>query len=304
MRTFTRKTGFLPSTFEAGQSYPLINRTFRPVGRDRLKVPSSHHMKRIIERILRRFGYEKAAQNQAEAFLDFSEAQREIIAAVRPFTMTTNAGLATVLHAINHVTENNIPGDFVECGVWRGGCMMMAAKALLARGDTSRKLYLFDTYTGMSPPTEHDKTIDGYSAVTWYGEVKEKTWCYASLEEVRANLLSTGYPADKIILVEGKVEETIPAVIPSRVAFLRLDTDWYESTRHELEHLFPRLEPQGVLILDDYGHWQGARKAIDDYFRDQGGDVFLHRIDYTGRILVKTGNPSSPTNPGRASARL
>lgn len=255
-------------------------------------------MKRILQRILRRYGYDLVRSSEIEAFLDFPESQRKIIAAVRPFTMTTAAGLATTLHAINHVTTNNIPGDFAECGVWRGGCMMMAAQALLAYGDTTRKLYLYDTFEGMPRPTEHDKTLDGYSAPIWYEEMKAdgREWCYASFDQVRSNLLSTGYPAEKIIFVQGKVEETIPATIPSRLAFLRLDTDWYESTKHELQHLFPLLDSRGALILDDYGHWQGARKAIDDYFRERGAGDYLHRIDYTGRILVR-GNGSGSRAP-------
>ena len=72
--------------------------------------------------------------------------------------------------------------------------------------------------------------------------------------------------------------------MPERIALLRIDTDWYESTRHELVHLYPRLSPGGVLIIDDYGHWQGARKAVDEYF--QAG-LFLNHIDYTGRLAIK-----------------
>ncbi len=84
-----------------------------------------------------------------------------------------------------------------------------------------------------------------------------------------------------------EVEDTIPARIPDEIALLRLDTDWYTSTLHELHHLYPRLAKHGILIIDDYGHWQGARQAVDEYFKDAGPDLYLHRIDYTGRILVK-----------------
>jgi hypothetical protein len=103
----------------------------------------------------------------------------------------------------------------------------------------------------------------------------------------------TGYPADKIHLIKGKVEDTLPDVIPSHLLLLRLDTDWYESTKHELTHLFPRLDDRGILIIDDYGHWRGAKTAVDEYFREQKRAVYLHRIDYTARILVGKGIPQS-----------
>jgi hypothetical protein len=111
-------------------------------------------------------------------------------------------------------------------------------------------------------------------------------WCYASIEDVRQNILSTGYPEEKIYLVKGKVEHTIPKILPEKLSLLRLDTDWYESTKHELIHLCPQLSPEGILIIDDYGHWQGARKAVDEYFAEQNRKIYLHRIDYTGRIAV------------------
>jgi hypothetical protein len=85
----------------------------------------------------------------------------------------------------------------------------------------------------------------------------------------------------------GKVEDTIPADIPEKIALLRLDTDWYESTKHELIHLFPRLQKGGVLIIDDYGFWKGARKAVDEYFAENNIQILLNRIDDTGRMAIK-----------------
>ena len=96
---------------------------------------------------------------------------------------------------------------------------------------------------------------------------------------------STGYPPEWVAYVEGLVEETITRSAPTRIALLRLDTDWYESTHHELVHLYPQLERGGVLIVDDYGHFAGARKAVDEYFADD--PILLSRIDYTGRMAVK-----------------
>lgn len=110
-----------------------------------------------------------------------------------------------------------------------------------------------------------------------------------TLEEVRSNLLGTGYPAERVTFVKGRVEDTLPRVLPGPIALLRLDTAYYESTKRELEQLYPLLVLGGVLIIDDYGHWKGARRAVDEYFAASGLRPFLHRIDYTGRLVLKTG---------------
>jgi hypothetical protein len=98
-----------------------------------------------------------------------------------------------------------------------------------------------------------------------------------------------GYPKEKLHYVQGKVEDTIPGAAPGQIALLRLDTDWYESTHHELIHLYPRLSAGGVLIVDDYGHWQGSRRAVDEWIAQTGARILLNRIDYTGRVAVKVG---------------
>ncbi len=228
---------------------------------------------------------------------DFSDSERAIITQCAPYTMTSIERLAALLNAMTYVTENKIPGDIVECGVWRGGSMMLIARSLLAHGDTSRNLYLYDTFEGMPAPTNRDKSLEGLPADQLLSREPRNTgiWCYATIEDVRENLLSTGYPKDKIHLIKGKVEDTIPGVIPDKIALLRLDTDWYESTKHELHFLFPLLDPAGILIIDDYGHWQGARAAVDEYFKEQKKTVYLHRVDYTARLLVGNGT-SCPSN--------
>jgi predicted O-methyltransferase YrrM len=104
---------------------------------------------------------------------------------------------------------------------------------------------------------------------------------------VRETVARAGYPAERIHFVKGAVEETIPRTLPGPLALLRLDTDWYQSTRHELVHLYPLLAPGGVLIVDDYGHWQGAARAVDEYFAAHPPGPLLTRIDYTGRLAVK-----------------
>jgi len=208
------------------------------------------------------------------------------------FTMTSIERMYALHQAVAYLKRAAIPGDFVECGVWRGGSSMLTALSLLELKDSTRTLYLYDTFEGMSRPTEKDVSIKGHAASPRWEERRHgegSAWCEASIEDVRANLATTGYPGDRLRFIKGKVEDTIPGVIPDKIALLRLDTDWYESTRHEFEHLYPRLEVGGVLIIDDYGHWEGARIAADEYFAAHDIPIFLNRIDYTGRIAIKPG---------------
>ena len=109
------------------------------------------------------------------------------------------------------------------------------------------------------------------------------------MEAVQKNLLGTGYDGNRLKFIKGKVEDTVPGYAPRHISLLRLDTDWYKSTLHELVHLYPRLSVGGVLIIDDYGHWRGCRKATDQYFEENNIHVLLNRIDYTGRVAVKPG---------------
>jgi O-methyltransferase len=221
---------------------------------------------------------------------DLSEEERRIVQLVRPYTMTTVDRIVGLVHAVQYLVRHRIPGAIVECGVWRGGSMMAAAATLLAAGDDERELYCYDTFEGMTAPTPVDVSYWGDPAAELLARDPKGTglWCYASKEDVAANLARTGYPPERIHLIAGRVEDTIPGRIPpGPIALLRLDTDWYESTRHELDHLYPRLVSGGVLIADDYGHWQGAKRAVDEYLGEHPSRIFLHRIDYSARLAIK-----------------
>ena len=215
---------------------------------------------------------------------DFDTANARIIRQVRRHTLTGPHRLNALVDATRHAARG--PGAFVECGVWRGGSMMAVALTLLEVGVRDRDLYLFDTFTGMTAPTpeDEDSAYDGYSLHKRFR--RKENWIGVPRAQVEAAMRATGYPAERIHLVEGRVEDTLPGRAPEEIALLRLDTDWYASTRHELVHLYPRLRAGGVLILDDYGHYGGARRAVDEYFGD--GGPLLQRIDYTGRLAIKT----------------
>jgi hypothetical protein len=203
--------------------------------------------------------------------------------------MTSIERVDALRASIEYIHANGIPGDIVECGVWRGGSMMAIALTLLRVGGL-RRLWLYDTFSGMTPPGSEDMDFQGRSAKDVLAQENPENsviWGKSSLAEVRANLANTGYPAEQIEFVVGQVEDTLPFQTPASIALLRLDTDWFQSTFHELTHLWPRLADGGILIVDDYGDWVGAKKAVDEYFVRSGLRPLLHRIDGTGRLVIK-----------------
>lgn len=218
----------------------------------------------------------------------------ENIRAAREYTMTSPEKLWALISAVRYIEARGLDGDIVECGVWRGGSMMTAARTLLANGTTSRGLWLFDTFEGMSRPTGQDISLkDGKPAEERWNAAStgadRAAWCDASLEDVTASMTISGYPMDRVRFVKGKVEDTLRSAepLPERIALLRLDTDWYLSTKAEMEILYPRLVPGGVLILDDYGHWAGSKQAVDEYFAERGVALLLNRIDRAGRMAIR-----------------
>lgn len=219
---------------------------------------------------------------------DYDDEAKAIIRAVKPFTMTSPERLNAFILATRHVVRHNIPGDIVECGVWRGGSMQACAKTLLSLGETERDLHLFDTFEGMPPPTAEDLRRDGKSAEDLLAaQGKDRPiWAIASLEDVQAGFEQVPYPGERVHYVQGMVEDTVPQQAPERISILRLDTDWYASTKHELEYLYPRLVSGGVLLIDDYGYWQGSRQAVDEFLEKTGERLLMLRMD-EGRIAVK-----------------
>lgn len=231
---------------------------------------------------------------QRELRPDFSEETRATIAAVRPFTMTTVERIAAICSAVEYIARYDIPGDIVESGCWMGGSSMAAARTLVRTGAAEgRSVYMYDTFEGIPAPGPEDALIGSdheAMAEWWQRENADKSspaWLDAPIESVRANMVSTGFPADRLHLIKGLVEETIPATAPDQIALLRLDTDWYASTKVEMEVLFPRLAPGGILIVDDYAFTEGSRKAVDEYLASFPEPVYLHRIDSCARLAIK-----------------
>ena len=249
----------------------------------------------IVDKAARRMGLQVSrVSSQQERFpIEASEGDKAAIRALRPYTMTSSERLWSLLNAVRYIVSEDIPGDFAECGVWRGGSVMAMAGELARLGVVDRRLWLYDTFAGMSPPTTEDvEAVSGKPASVMLNETPiadgNNVWCVAGRADVEANVRTTGYPIDRFVFVEGDVAVTLHDQAPTQISLLRLDTDWYESTKVGLEMLYPRLSVGGVCILDDYGHWQGARQAVDEYFAVLGKRPYMHPIDFSGRVFIKT----------------
>ena len=222
----------------------------------------------------------KKFSDQTEKF--DAEAQ-DTLRQVWNYTMVQPDMLFVLIESVRYVHRNSVPGAIVECGVWRGGAVMAAAMTFMQLGVGDRNFFLYDTFTGMTKPGVNDFSIDG--SVDSREEFRRKQtgpnasdWCCAGLEEVECNLARTGYNLGRFVIVQGKVEDTIPATLPNEIGILRLDTDWYASTRHEMEHLFPRLVSKGVFIVDDYHTWAGSQRAVDEYLGTANITMLLTKV--------------------------
>lgn len=198
------------------------------------------------------------------------------------YSKSTKERLAAMAAAVRRIDAEGIEGDIVECGIWLGGNIILARKL-----SPQRTCWLYDTFSGMPEPGPFDVKRSGVRAIDRYAG-KIGKWTAASIDEVRRALKETETLDEaRVRFIEGRVEDTLKdqANIPDKIALLRLDTDWHASTKVELEVLYPLLVPGGILIVDDYGHWQGARKAVDDYFAGCGPT--MQPIDYTAVMMVK-----------------
>ncbi len=252
---------------------------------------AKQYLAETVRKALGRFGYELHRTHPDDDLfpVDYDEATKVLFRAIKPYTLTSHERVNALRSAVRYVVEAEVPGAVVECGVWRGGSMLAVARTLVELDAADRDLYLFDTFTTMPYPGEEDVDVVGNRAADFYDDaVAAPAFSYLPMDEVRGLLVATGYPADRLHFVPGMVEATIPDNLPEVIALCRLDTDWYESTRHEMEHMFWRIPESGVLIVDDYGHFMGAKKAVDEYLEAIGGGVLLNRIDFTGRLAIVT----------------
>jgi len=252
-------------------------------------------MKKMLKKKLYSMGYHLTRIDETPSTpIELNVEENRIINYVRAnnLSMCSTNNLYTTAIAAKHIAQKKIVGDFVECGVFRGGNAIIAAK-IFKMYESENKVYLFDTFTGMPEPGKYDvKTSTQAPAQDKYSVVKKSeytNWAYASIEEVKENFKKLSLLDSNIIFIKGKVEDTLFQVnqLPDTISFLRLDTDWYESTKKELEILYEKLIPGGILVIDDYANWNGVRKAVDEFFKELAPPIFFTLIDKGARIGIK-----------------
>ncbi|MCJ7805516.1 TylF/MycF family methyltransferase [Patescibacteria group bacterium] len=250
-------------------------------------------LRTLFEKMIALFGFKIVPLKGLPMYMD-ADMDKEflpIFEKCRKHTLTSKEKVYALYKSIEYLEALEVGGDFVECGVWKGGSAMAMAYTLLQFKDTNRNIYFYDTFAGMTKPDKRDFLIaDSTSVINEWRKNRRKgynLWTYSPLEEVKRNMEKTGYPSDKLIYVKGRVEKTIPKITPDKIALLRLDTDWYKSTLHELNFLFPKVVKGGVIIIDDYGHFGGAKKAVEGYFARIKKPILLSRVDYSGRVGIK-----------------
>ncbi len=211
-------------------------------------------------------------------------------------TMVNEIHLKYLFNVIKTVNIENIEGSIVECGVWKGGCsmwMMLCQKQF----NMNRSFYLYDTFDGMTfPDSEKDSSeaVDTYTKINdgtysrdydkWHSKNK---WAYAPLDYVKNNINKTNYDLSKINYVVGDVTKTLDETIPTKISLLRLDTDWYSSTKKELDVLYPLVSKNGYIIVDDYYAWKGSREATDEFLKKNIKDItIIKNLKLTGGMMV------------------
>jgi O-methyltransferase len=247
---------------------------------------------KISRSVLKNFGFSINLGSTNSGFPELNSDELEFIRSVHSasLTMTSFESAVTLALACKYIEESGTLGDFVEAGVWRGGSSIIARRFL----DRHRNFYLYDTFKGMTEPTVHDfrlgETNSNSTFQRWQNMQNShfNSWVFSSLDEVKANFERFKLLDDKIEFIEGNVLQTLTQPkLPQSIALLRLDTDFYDSTLIELQVLWPRLSTGGVLILDDYGHWDGARKAVDEYFATSIKSFKIPISGGGGRLVIK-----------------
>ncbi|MDA7715289.1 TylF/MycF family methyltransferase [Pelagibacteraceae bacterium] len=227
--------------------------------------------------------------------LELINLKKKALEVASKYSMTGFERMFFLIKALKQIKIDKIEGDFVECGVWRGGNLILFQKIIEELNLKNRKIFAYDTFSGMSQPGYYDLNVKNEKAKIILDSLKKKRvdpnkniiLAKCNLGEVKRNFEVNTKKNDNLRCIKGDVGKTlkIKKNLPKKISLLRLDTDWYQSTKTELEVLFPLLSKNGILIIDDYGYWKGSKKAVDEYFKNK--KVNLFKVDFTARYLFK-----------------
>lgn len=243
---------------------------------------------------LKKAGYE-IKRTDGKHGLNISEANAfdlETLQLASRLSMQSSERMWALINATKYVVNNNVSGNFVECGVYKGGSALIIARTLKSMNVTDRHIYLYDTYEGMTQPRDVDRkqgteTLASEMLATTPKGNGENVWAYSSIDDVTDFVAQLDYPNENFHLIKGDVMQTLEEDLPDNISLLRLDTDWYESTKKELQKLYPLVTHGGVIIIDDYGHWSGSKLAVNQFLEESSLKPLMNYIDYAGRLWIK-----------------
>lgn len=210
---------------------------------------------------------------------------KKIIEICKKYSMISEERFKNNINSVKKIQKKNILGDIVEIGVWKGGSLLSMILEYEKYQENNRTFHLYDTFSGMTDPTVHDKDLWNNQAelLLKYDGTKDVIKAAAGLEEVKANISNyTKY--EKIQYHQGDILKN--EYYPDKIAILRLDTDWYESTKFELDNFYDKVSVGGIIIVDDYGHWQGCKQAVDEFLAKHP-KIKIKKTDYTGIWFAK-----------------
>ena len=251
-------------------------------------------LKKFIKRILNNFGYKIISKKLVQEGRKFNcrSHQEELkeFEKVEHLALSSLPNKWSLIQSLKYIKENNIDGDIVETGVYKGANLILVNN-FLNKHKLKKTIFAYDTYSGQPDPTELDFDLKGTNMVEKFSELKKKNIIpvFCSLDDVKKNITQySEYDLTNFKFVKGKVEDTLNKKdnLPLKISILRLDTDFHDSIKKSLEILYPLLSNGGVLIVDDYGHFKGAKIAVDNFFKDKK-NILMHRVDYTCRLIIK-----------------
>jgi hypothetical protein len=250
-------------------------------------------IKNLINTLLKKFNYQIVKKKNSIKIIEANDCYLSLMNKVIKISVTSTERQWSLIQSLEYINNNKIEGNLVECGVFRGGNLILM-NHICNKLNLKKDIYAYDTFSGMTTPTDEDVEIETNISANKIMNKTQKNkykgnniWCFATIEQVKSNLSKEFKTFENIKFVKGPVEETLLNVnnLPDKISLLRLDTDFYSSTKIELEILYPRLVKGGILIIDDYGSWEGSRKAVDEYFKNE--NIWLHYIDKDSRLLIK-----------------
>jgi len=202
--------------------------------------------------------------------------QESIVQIVQPFTLVGSERIRNLCRLARCIESLRIPGDVVECGVFNGGTSAILAH-FATHSRLERTVWLFDSFAGMPDTTEEDREAARAEVGTTVGNIQK---VIQVLKMVNADLT-------RVHTIKGWFDDTFPSVKIERIALLNIDADWYESVKLCLNTFYDAVTPGGYVSIDDYGHWPGCKRAVDEFFATRNLTYNLQRVDYTARWFQK-----------------